>query len=149
MRLFQAGLVAACIELMAIVLETIGLMFAGGYDCQSEPAISFLTWCYLLTALGVALTSDRFVTTTAARIRRASRAVHPRQPYLTTEILLSQLCLVSFGFGVIAWHSPPYVLEAACDFFGFPCSASIVWSGIMSIGGASFGANAQATRNAL
>lgn len=147
--LFQAGFAAACMQLIAIVLETIGFFFAGGDDCQSEPTLSFLTWCYLLTALGVALTTDRFVTTTAGRIRRASRLLDPTQPHLATENWLSQLCLASLGFGVIAFHSPPYFLAAACDFIGFTCGASIAWSGMMSIGAASFGANAQATRRAL
>lgn len=147
--LFQAGFVAACMQLMAIALETIVFFLAGGRDCPSEPTFSFLTWCYLLTALGIALTSNRFVTTTAARIRRASRLLDPKQPYLATETWLSYLCIASLGFGVIAFHSPPNFLVVACDFLGFACGASIAWSGMMSIGAASFGANARATKRAL
>ena len=148
-RLFRAGFVGGCIQLGAVGLETIISNFSGGIECQPASAVFFLPWCYLVTAFGAALTTGRFVTTTTAHIRRASRAVHPIQPNLTTKILLAQLYLASLGFGVLVLRPPPYFLVAVCDYVGFACGASIVWSGLMSIGAASFGANAQATRRAL
>lgn len=102
-----------------------------------------LTWVYILTAVGVALTDDRFVASTAIQIRQASRHMNPAKPDHAAEILMVQLCPPALGFVMVAYRPPPGLLIETCRYFG--CS----WAASMSIGVASFGANARAARNAL
>jgi hypothetical protein len=75
LRLFQAGLVAALIQFIAVGLETLVALLSAQHglialalldvssdsDFQSDAIFPFLIWVYLLTALGVALTSDRLL----------------------------------------------------------------------------------------
>ena len=133
LRLFQAGLVAACIQFIAVGLATLvvflsaqhGLIVPAPSDVgpdreyQLASIILLLTWIYLLTALGVALTSDRFVDFTAARIRRASRLMRPPEPDHATKTLLVQLWLAAIGFAVLALRSPPDSLIEAGRYFGW------------------------------
>jgi hypothetical protein len=119
------------------------------FDSQFASISPLLTWIYLLTALGVALTSNRFVDFTTARIRGASRLMRPTEPDHATKTLLVQLWLAAIGFAVLALRSPPDSFVEAGRYYGFTCAASIAWPGIMSIGAASFGASAQAAKKAL
>jgi hypothetical protein len=158
LRLFQAGLVAALIQFIAVGLETLVALLSARHgliapalldvspdpDFQSDAIFPFLIWVYLLTALGVALTSDRFIVLTAARIRHASRLMRPTEPDHAAKTLLVLLWLTAIGFAVMALRSPPYPLLEAARSIGCTCAASIAWSGLMSIGAASFGANTQA-----
>jgi hypothetical protein len=162
-RLFQAGLVAACAQLVAVALATFLVFLAAhsGLIAPALPAICsdaeplsasvppLLTWIFLLTAIGIALTSGRFVDFTAAHIRRASRLMRPVEPDHATKALLVQLWLAAIGFAILTLRPPPDVWIEVAHNFGGACAASIVWSGLMSIGVASFGANAHAARNAF
>ena len=83
LRLFQAGLVAAFIQCIAAGAATLVVLLAAQHDLivlaspdigdnaesEMDSLLPLLRWIYLLIALGVALTSDRFVDFTAARIR--------------------------------------------------------------------------------
>ena len=163
LRLFQAGLVAACIQFIAVGLATlfaflsvrneliVSALSCGGSDFDSPLTSIFplLIWVYLLTALGVALTSGRSVDFTAARIRRSSRLMRPTEPDYGAKTLLVLLWLAAIGFAILALRPPPDSFIEAGRYFGFTCAAWIAWSGMMSIGAASFGANAQAARKAL
>jgi hypothetical protein len=87
LRLSQAGLVAALIQFIAVGFETLVALLSAQHgliapalldvgpdsDFQSNAIFPLLIWVYLLTALGAALTGDRLVVLTAARIRHASR----------------------------------------------------------------------------
>jgi hypothetical protein len=162
-RLFQAGLVAACIQCVAVSLVTLGILLAAQHelinlappDANANAAsglnsiLPLLRWIYLLIALGVALTSDRFVDFTAAHIRLASRLISPADPDHATNSLLTQLALSSIGFSALALRPPPEPSIAAARSLGFEWLASPAWSGIMSMAAASSGANAQAARRAL
>lgn len=162
-RLFLAGLVAACAQLMAVALAMF-LVFLAAHAgliartlaqicpniAASPSSVSpLLTWVFLLTAVGIALTSGRFVDFTAAHIRRASRLMRPIEPDHATKALLVQLWLTAVGFAILTLRPPPDVWIEVAHNFGGACAASIVWSGLMSIGVASFGANAHAARNAF
>ena len=161
--LFQAGLVAACIQCIAVAATTTAMLLAVqhdlivlapphiGADIKSEldALLPLLRWIYLLIALGVALTSDRFVNFTAARIRLASRLMHPTETDHATKSLLTQLTLASIGLAVLALRPPPNLLIAAAGYLGCGWVASVAWSGMMSVAAAGFGANAQAARRAL
>jgi hypothetical protein len=161
-RLFQAGLVAAFIQCVAVSLVTLGILLAAQHelinlappDANANAAsvlnsiLPLLRW-YLLIALGVALTSDRFVDFTAAHIRLASRLISPADPDHATNSLLTQLALSSIGFAALALRPPPEPSIAAARSLGFEWLASPAWSGIVSMAAASSGANAQAARRAL
>lgn len=162
-RLCLAGLVAACAQLMAVALATL-LVFLTARSgliaptlaevCPNVIAFPFsvsplLTWIYLLTAIGIALTSGRFVDFTAAHIRHASRLMRPAEPEHATKVLLVQLWLAAIGFAILMLRPPPHVWIEAGRNFGADCVASIAWSGVMSIGFACFGANAHAARKAF
>ena len=122
-----------------------------GVDPESEldALLPLLRWIYLLMALGVALTSDRFVDFSAARIRLASRLMRPTVPDHATKSLLTQLTLASIGLAVLALRPPPDLLIVATRYFGPGWVASAAWSGMMSAAAAGFGANAQAAKRAL
>ncbi|PSH61696.1 hypothetical protein CU102_26650 [Phyllobacterium brassicacearum] len=162
-RLFQAGLVAACAQLMAVALATL-LVFLAARSGLIAPTLAeicpnaeaspssvspMLTWVYLLTAIGIALTSGRFVDFTAAHIRRASRLMRPVEPDHATKALLVQLWLTAIGFAILVLRPPPHLWIEAGRYFGGACAASIAWSAVMSIGLACFGANAHAARKAF
>jgi len=87
---------------------------------------------------------DRFVDLTAARIRRASRLMNPSDPDRSANTLMISLWFTAMGFGAVTLGSPPSFLTEQGWHLGYFDAAPIIWSGMMSIGVASFGANAQA-----
>ena len=154
LRLFQAGVIAALMQCIAILLATL-LIFSYAHhriENLQMPAddptvlslISLLQLIYLLTAVGVAATRHRFVDLTAARIRRASRLMNPSDPDRAANTLMISLWFTAMGFGAVTLGSPPSFLTGQGWHLGYLDAAPIIWSGMMSIGVASFGANAQA-----
>lgn len=160
-QLVLAGLVAACTQFVAATVATLMVFSAARHgliaptlvcpDTEQLPVSvpSLLTWIFLLTAIGIALTSGRFVDFTTAHIRRASRLMWPAEPDRATKTLLGQLWLAAMGFAILALRPPPHVWIEAGGYLGPGCTASIVWPGVMSIGLACFGANAHAARKAF
>ncbi len=162
-RLFQAGLAAACLQSTAVLFATLivyvatrqGLIGPLSSQARSDAGslltsvLPLLKWVYILTAVGVALTDDRFVPRTAAQICQASGHMNPARPDLAAKFLMVQLCLSAIGFVMVAFRQPPGLLIETCRYVGCSWAASILWPGMMSIGVASFGANARAARNAL
>lgn len=160
LRLCQAGLAAAGIQFVAVILATlVAFHFArqglgdptssnigGGLNSRS---IAILRWVYLLTSVGVALTGNRVVDATAARISHASRLMRPIEPDHATKTLLVQLSFTAIGFAIAALTSPPDLLVEGARHLGCSCIAFISWPATMSIGTAGFGANALAAGTAL
>jgi hypothetical protein len=99
---------------------------------------------YLLTAVGVAATRHRFVDLTAERIRRASRLMNLSDPDRAANTLMISLWLAAIGFAAVSLGPPPSFLTAHGWHLAYFDAAPIIWSGMMSIGVASFAANAQA-----
>jgi hypothetical protein len=163
LRLVQAGLIAGCIQAMMAAAATIAIMLSLRHGLlipvpatagfQTEPLFPsttpLLTWIDLLTALGVALTGNRFVDRTAIRLRQASRRLCPKDPDHAARALLVQLWIATACFAVLALRSPPVALIQVASGLGCAAAASFVWPGMMSIGVAVFGANAQAAAKAL
>jgi hypothetical protein len=161
--LIQAGLAAAFIQGSAVATVTFGMFLAVQHGLivpaspelvvnvasKMDELLPLLRWTYLLIALGVALTSDRFIDFTAARISVASRVMRPTEPNHATKSLLTQLTLASIGLAVLALRPPPDLFIAAASYLGSGWIASAAWSGLMSVAAAGFGANAQAARRAL
>jgi hypothetical protein len=98
---------------------------------------------YLLTALGVALTRHRLVDLAADRVRHATRLMNRSDPDRAANTLMVSLWFMAMGFGAVTLGSPPSLTEQGWHLGNFD-AAPIIWSGMMSIGVASFGANAQA-----
>jgi hypothetical protein len=107
LRLFQAGMIAALMQGLAILLATL-LVFSYGHhgienlkvpadDPTVQLLIPLLQLIYLLTALGVALTRHRFVDLTADRIRRASRLMNCSDPDRAANTLMVSLWFHGHG----------------------------------------------------
>jgi hypothetical protein len=156
-RLFQAGLVGSILQLAAVGLATclvIWLKWHGSVASSELGAellakagdlLAVLPWVYLVIASGAAMTASRFIDLTALRIRHASRLMHPIEPDRASRTLLTQLAITAVAFAVMTVRPPPDLLVQAFESLGHPHAASLAWSAIMSIGAASFGANAHAT----
>jgi hypothetical protein len=159
LSLFRAGLVAACVQCMATGIVTLAAFSAvrnGGTTPIETDAVSdldallpFLQWCYVVIALGVSLTSHRFVGLTAARIRLASQLMHQAERDHVTKSLLTQLTLTSIGFVILGLGPAPDIWVAIARHLGWGWLGPVAWSSLMSVGAASFGANAHAARRAL
>jgi len=163
LRLIQAGLIAACLQAIAVAVITGSvllylragfsrsspLIYANQFSPQLTSALPFLTWAYLLTALGIILTGTRFVDATAFYLRIASRRMPSFAPGGAAKTLLVQLWIAAVGFAVLALRPPPGALVELAATLGCPVVAAIAWPGMMSIGAADFGANAHAAAAAL
>jgi hypothetical protein len=108
LRLFQAGVIAALMQGVAILLATL------------------LVFSY------------------AHRIRRASRLMNPSDPDRAANTLMISLRFAAMGFAAVSLGPPPSFLTEHGWHLSYFDAAPIIWSGMMSIGVASFGANAQA-----
>jgi hypothetical protein len=154
LRLFQAGVIAALMQGVAILLVTL-LVFSYAHHrienlqvLTDDPTVlslvPLLQLIYLLTAVGVAATRHRFVDLTAERIRRASRLMNPSDPDRAANTLMISLWFAAMGFAAVSLGPPPSFLTEHGWHLSYFDAAPIIWSGMMSIGVASFGANAQA-----
>jgi hypothetical protein len=113
-------------------------------DATIQALIPLLQLSYLATAVGVAATRHRFVDATAARIRRTSWRRNPSDPDRVANILTISLWFAAMGFAALTLGSPPSFLTAHRWRLEYLDAAPILWSGMLSIVAASFGANAQA-----
>jgi len=154
LRLFDAAAIAALMQGIAALLATllvlayarhkIGNLRVPVDDPTIQSLIPLLQLSYLLTAAGVAATRHRFIDSTAARIRRASRLRNPSDPDRAANTLTIALWFTAMGLAALSLGSPPSFLTARGWHLGYVDAAPILWSGMLSIGVASFGANAQA-----
>lgn len=154
---------AACIQLVAVGVATLIVTLSARYglivvvpsgagpasDSSASAILPLLKLIYLLTALATALSSHASVDCTAARIRQASRSIRPTDPDLATKILLNHYWIAAVGFAILTLRAPPDSLVEVGRYLECSWAAPVLWSGAMSIGTASFGANAQAASKAL
>jgi hypothetical protein len=110
--------------------------------------VSLLPLIYVVFAAGVALTKHRYVTLTSTRIRRASRLMSSSEPDRTAGTLAICLLFASIGCASFALQPPPAILVSMNWHLGLQAAAPILWSAVMSVCVASFGANAHAALDA-
>jgi hypothetical protein len=154
--LLEASLVAAARQVVAVTILTLGILLLATHKVISQEGSAsgevyfsvsqFLTWAYLLSAVGFILTRSRSVVRTAARIRRASRVVEPKRALRT---LIVQFGLAVVAFTIFALQPPPESLVEISRYLGCASAALTVWAGTMSVGVAGFGAGAHAALRAL
>jgi hypothetical protein len=138
------------------VVTPLVILFAQYRDNDSsasgrDPAvslISLLPLIYVAFAAGVALTKHRYVTLTTARIRHASHLMSSSEPDRFAGTLAICLFLASLGCASYALQPPPDILVAMNWHLGPYAAAPILWSALMSVCVASFGANAHAATDA-
>ncbi len=158
LRFFQAGVIAASVQCAAIVVLSPLVILYGQHQIENlrvpnpdtivSHTTSLLKLVYLVMAVGLASTKHRFVDVTAMRIRGACRFMHPTGPDRAVDILLVCLWMTAAGFAALTLGSPPTFLVEFGWYFGGFDAAPIMWSAIMSVGVASFGANAHAAAQA-
>jgi hypothetical protein len=164
LSLFRFGFVAAGFQFVAVILATpvvLALMRPGslaflstsfGSDATApsmETQSSVLTGVYLILSLGVVLTENRHLDSTAMYIRRISHLKDFPRPHLAMALLLFLFCLGAAGFVTLALQAPPKSLVDLGHYFGWGGWPPIIWPGTMSIGVAWFGGNAHAALRAL
>jgi hypothetical protein len=160
-HLLRAGLVAAGRQFCAVVLVTIAIHLipsSGLVQWSSDNSAAerfwadvspLLTCSYLLTAMGLAFTSDRSVRLTAESIYRASRLMRLSNPKHALMALAAQLGLAAAVFAIFTLRPPPEALTEVAGHLTCSCVVLIGWAGVMSMGVAGFGASAHAVRKAL
>jgi hypothetical protein len=151
--LFQAGLIAGCAQAaIVLVITLLAIVFLQKQDSGSsasdpDPAFSIaslLPLIYVVFAAGVALTKHRYITLTSTRIREISRLTSSSEPDRAAGTLAICLFFASIGCASFALQPPPAILAGMDWHFGAHAAGPMLWSALMSLGVASFGANAHA-----
>jgi hypothetical protein len=162
LRLLHAALMAASLQLIAIIIFTACLLLFApqSMNCSdTQPTIracesfwnsaSFFLICgYLLIAVGLALTRNQSVEISANRIRTALSLVSPARER-TLMLLVVQPIIGATALAIVALQPPPDSLLWTLSLFGPASAAAIVWGAVMSVGVASSGAIAHAALMAL
>jgi hypothetical protein len=120
---------------------------ASGRD-PAFSVVSLLPFIYVVFAAGVALTRHRYVTLTSTRIRHASRLMSTTEPNRTAGTLAICLFFASVGCASLALQPPPAILVSMNWHLGPHAAAPILWSALLSVWVAGFGANAHAAADA-
>jgi hypothetical protein len=115
----------------------------------ASSVVSLLPLVYVVFAAGVALTKHRYVTLTTTRIRQASRRLSSSEPGRAAGTIAICLLFASIGCASLALQPPPASLVAMNWHLGSYAAAPMIWSGIISIAVASFGANSHAAADAF
>jgi hypothetical protein len=123
------------------------LSSATGRD-PAYSAVALLPPIYVVIAAGTALTKHRYVTLTSTRIRHASRLMSSSEPERAAGTIAICLLFASLGCASVALQPPPAFLTAMNWRFGAYPAAPMLWSGLISIAVASFGANSHAAVDA-
>jgi hypothetical protein len=158
-RLLQASFIAAGLQVVLVVAITSVVILLAEYR-ENEfslhapdlpfSAVSFLQLTYLAFAAGVALTKNRYVALTTARIRLGSRLMSASEPGRAAGTIA-----ICFGFASVGCAA--YVLQTPAEFTATLdwhigpqiTGAPVLWSALMSVGVASFGSIAHAASDAI
>src|SRR4051812_1203964 len=113
-------------QLLAVILITSAVFLTASEKVESvsvwvrnpelwRSAPVFLTWAYLLTAIGLALTENHRLDLTAQRIRRATYLLGEEH---ASKALASQLTIAAVLFASLALRPPPQLLIDLCQYAG-------------------------------
>jgi hypothetical protein len=142
LQLFQAGLIAGCIQAAIVIVVTpLAILFAQYRDNDAsasgrDPASSVITLLpliYVVFAAGVALTKHRYVTLTTTKIRHASRLMSSSEPERAAGTIAVCLLFASIGCASFALQPPPAFLVAMNRHLGSYAAAPILWSALISV----------------
>ena len=156
---FMAG---AVLQLAAIVLTTAAFYILAyhGYlaprwpltlcemdTCQS--ATFLVRWSYLLTAVGVALTNNGFITRATEWFRAAARSNRASELGFSPKAVAAQLSIAAFASVAVQLDAPPDFTVGIGRWIGIDWIGVILWPGLWSIGIAAMGALAHAAFKAI
>jgi hypothetical protein len=161
LQFLKVGLISAGVQLMVVAMVTYLVSFSAlrelivpameGSTANLEILYIYgpLTWLFPLLAMGIALTNNRFIASSAARIRHASRLMKPSIPDHAAKTLFALLGLTTAGFATLTLQEPPNFVVALSGYFEHLSTIWIMWSGFMSTGVANFGATTHAAWRAV
>jgi hypothetical protein len=151
-------LIAGCIQAAVVVVITpLAIFFAQYRDDDSSPSgrdpaqsmISLIPLIYVVIAAGVALTKHRYLTMTTMRIRHASQLMSSSEPNRAAGTIAVCFLFASIGCASFALQPPPAILVAVNWHICPYAAAPILWSALISVAVASFGANSHAAVKAF
>lgn len=140
--LFRAGVVAALLQCVMVILAVSGLASLSHYGLMGPVIIEragradvsqILPWTFLLLALNSALTNRRVRARTAPRIRQISHRMNPAAPKEGMRELTGRLWLAMIWMAVLTIAEPPHIAIAAASHLGCPAIVLVGWPGVMSI----------------
>ena len=108
-----------------------------------------LKWLFLVLAVGIILTETKYMAFATIRIRNASRLMRPTVPDHAANTLLVLLALPTVGLATLTLRQPPDFVLALSSYFGDSGRIWIIWSALMSVGAAFFGAISHAAWRAI
>jgi len=148
MALMRAGLIAAALQLVIVVLAYVIVMTLERFYLTHDTSLavtSLLSWFYCLAAIGIVMVCDGYIDVTTQEIRRKSAIVAVSRSVPPARYLLSLELLTCFGLLALLFREPPAGMIELAEFLHLPNLNSAMWPGIISVGLAGFGANARAT----
>ncbi|MFZ2103452.1 MAG: hypothetical protein WAU86_23105 [Oricola sp.] len=163
-KLIRVGLAAACIQSIAVI--TAAILFAvaihnnivgnsvatsdaAGLSQKMDLYVPLLRYIYLMLAIGIILTHNRWAEIACEDVRRVSREVNPISPSKITGSVFGQLLIVTICFGIAVLRPPPYFVGAIVNFLEGRWIGSAIWSGAMSVAMVAFGVSAVAAKRAM
>jgi hypothetical protein len=141
-KLFHAGIIATCCQVMAIFVLTTTMFLAN--PASDSVDSSLLTWSYVLVAAGMAFTSSRSVSETASRLHQVSSVARRGTSKGLLTTIVAQFGLATVLCTLLALFPPMNALLLASDLFRAGPLTPLVWSALMSVCVAGFGATAYA-----
>jgi hypothetical protein len=137
--LLKVGTVAALVQVAVCLVALTIVSLVDAPVPSGLPVATTSKWGFLIIAIGLSLTTSRFLTYTAARMNWASaKSGVPLTP------LISTLGVAAVGFFVLALRSPPEFFQSTAVSLIGTSAGSLLWPALMSIGLAAFGSSAHA-----
>ena len=153
MRVFGPAMAGAVMQLVAVVLVTFlfYLLARQRYmpsgwplsicdeDSSCQSATVLVRVAFLLTAIGVALTTNRLITQTMMWARQIAREKYIGKPRFSVEAVAVQLTIVAIGSVIEELEPPAQFVVTAGQWMGGTWLGAILWPAMWSIMIASMG----------